>query len=79
MEVCEIPAGPKIVHILHALFEEVLGDPKLNTTDYLERRSIELCALPEKDLQEKGRHGREKKEEVQEKTIEEIKKKHHVS
>lgn len=79
MEVCKLGPGPKIGYILHALFEEVLNDPKLNTTDYLEKRSTELCTLPESTLKKLGEKGREKKEEEQEKSVEEIRKKHNVS
>ena len=79
MEVGNIPASPKIGHILHALFDEVLEDPKLNNSDYLEKRSLELIALPEKELQGLGETGRKRKEEEEKREIEEIRKKHHVS
>jgi hypothetical protein len=50
MEVGNIPAGPKIGHVLNALMEEVLDDPKLNTKEYLEEKTRKLLALPEKEL-----------------------------
>ena len=79
MEVGKIPAGPKIGWVLHALFNEVLDDPRLNTQEYLEKRALELLALPEKDLKTLGEAGKGRKEEADEKNIDEIRKKYHVS
>ena len=79
IEVCNIPAGPKIGFILHALFNEVLDDPKLNTAEYLEQKAIELSKLSEKILKEMGEEGKNKKEAEDEKLVTEIRKKHHVS
>ncbi|MBX4210871.1 HD domain-containing protein, partial [Candidatus Parcubacteria bacterium] len=60
MEIAKIPAGPKIGHILNALLEEVLDDPKLNSEDYLEKKVLELKDLSEKELQKLGEKGKEK-------------------
>jgi poly(A) polymerase/tRNA nucleotidyltransferase (CCA-adding enzyme) len=79
MEVGKIIAGPKIGSILHALLEEVLEDPKLNTEDYLNKRAIELINLPDVELEKLGQQGRNKKDEAQEKEVEKIRSKHHVS
>jgi hypothetical protein len=79
METCKIPAGPKIGFILHALFNEVLDDPKLNTPEYLEKKAQELAILPENELKKLGLEGKERKVEEDQKALEEIKKKHHVS
>lgn len=78
MEVCSIPAGPKIGNILHALFDEVLDDPSLNDPAVLEKRAIELNALPETELIAIGQKGKERKGEEEEKEVVEIRKKHHV-
>ncbi|MGC9605346.1 MAG: HD domain-containing protein [Minisyncoccia bacterium] len=78
MEVCAIPAGPKIGNILHALFNEVLDDPSSNRADHLEKRALELARLPEKELVKLGTEGKERKESEEEKNIGEIRKKHHV-
>lgn len=78
MEVCEIQPSPKVGFILHALFNEVLDDPKLNTPEYLEKKAKKLVKLPEKELQKLGEEGREKKAEAEEKSIGEIRKRHHV-
>ncbi len=79
IDVCNIPPGAKIGFILHALFNEVLDDPKLNTVEYLEKRAVELSRETESKLKELGEAGKEKKEDADTKLIEEIRKKHHVS
>ena len=79
MEVCKIEPGPKVGLILHALFEEVLDEPKLNTLQYLEERSFELSKLNTNDLQKLGKEGMERKEQETAKKQDEIKKKHFVA
>lgn len=79
MEVCKVAPGPRIGNILHALFAEVIDDPKLNTPEYLETRAVALATLSEKDLAELGEKGRNVKENEDEKDIEKIRSKHHVS
>ena len=79
MEVCNVPAGPKIGAILHAVFNEILENPLLNTTEHLENRVKELAALPEKELKALGEAGEIKKHEEDKKDVEEIRKKYHVS
>jgi poly(A) polymerase/tRNA nucleotidyltransferase (CCA-adding enzyme) len=79
IDVCKIKPGPKIGYILHALFNEVLDDPKKNTAAYLEKRAIELSALSDKELSKIGEVGKERKLEEDTKNIEEIRKKYHVS
>lgn len=78
MEIGNIGPSPKIGYILHALLEEVLDDPKLNTEEYLSKRTRELLDLSEVDLKKLAEKGKEKKEEEEEKKLEEIRKKHHV-
>jgi putative nucleotidyltransferase with HDIG domain len=73
----EIP-GPKIGFVLHALLEEVLDNPKLNTEEYLNQKAIELIKLPEKKLREMGEEGKERKEEENEEELKEIRKSHKV-
>jgi RecB family exonuclease len=79
MEVCEIPPGPKIGHILHAIFNEVLEKPELNTQDTLEQRARGLSLLSEAELKALGEAGIIKKREEDKKDVEEIRKKYHVS
>lgn len=79
MEVTHVTPGPKIGHILHALLEEVLDNPKLNNSEYLEKRSLELNEMSEKELEKLGFEARERKSEEENKNIGEINKKYHVS
>jgi len=78
MEVTRETAGPKIGFILHALLEEVLDDPKLNTAEYLEETSKKLIKLSETELKKLGDKGKDKKEEVEEKEIAGLRGKHWV-
>lgn len=78
MEVAGLTPGPKIGHILHALLEEVLDDPGRNSVEYLEKRAVELAKLPEKELKVLGEQGKETKTKEEEKSIQEIRKRHWV-
>ena len=71
-------AGPKIGYTLHALLEEMLDDPKLNTEEYLEKRAKELIKLPVDELKKLGEKGKEKQEEIEEEKIKEIREKYWV-
>jgi poly(A) polymerase/tRNA nucleotidyltransferase (CCA-adding enzyme) len=79
MKTCKLEPGPKIGYILHALFEEIMDDVKLNTREYLEKRARELTSLSEKELKKLGEAGKERREEESEKKVEEIRKRHFVS
>lgn len=78
MEVTGETPGPKIGYTLHALLEEALENPDINTADYLEKRAKELIKLPEKELKKLGESGKEKKEEEEEKEVGKIRKKYFV-
>ncbi len=78
MEITKTSPGPKIGYSLNALLEEVLEDPSLNTPQYLEKRIIDLYALPENELILLGKKGKEKVGEEEEKKIKEIRSKHNV-
>lgn len=78
MEVCNIQPGPKIGHILHALFDQVLDEPALNTPEYLEGKAREFSLLSDTELNKLGLEGRKRKGEEEEKEVGEIRKKHHV-
>lgn len=78
MELGEKPS-PRIGAILHALLEEVLDDPKKNSEEYLENRAKELMQLPPEQLQKLGEAGKDRKEDVEESEIQQLRKKHHVS
>ncbi|MDO8594674.1 MAG: CCA tRNA nucleotidyltransferase [bacterium] len=79
IEITGLAPSPKIGNILHALLEEVLDDPTRNTAEYLEKRALELNGLPEKELQAIGEKAKQTKEKEEEKTLQEIRKKHWVS
>jgi hypothetical protein len=78
MKYTEEDPGPKIGYILHALLEEMLDNPTLNTEEYLKKRSRELAKLDATELKKLGESGKETKEKEEEKKIEEIRKKHWV-
>lgn len=78
MEATGEKPGPKIGWTLHALLEEVLDDPSLNTVEYLSKRAKELLKLPEAELRTKGVEAKEKKEEAEEADLKEIDKKYFV-
>jgi tRNA nucleotidyltransferase (CCA-adding enzyme) len=78
MEVIREKPGPRIGWLLHALLEEVLDEPKKNTSEYLEKRALELGVLPTNDLEVLGRGGKEKKEEAEGEKIKEIRGKYFV-
>jgi len=78
MEVTEEKPGPKIGFVLHALLEEVLDNPKLNTEEYLEDRAKDFIKLPIEDLEKIGKEGKKKKDEEERKEVGEIRKRHWV-
>jgi tRNA nucleotidyltransferase (CCA-adding enzyme) len=78
MKEANLKPSPKIGHILHALLAEVLEDPTKNTVDFLFTEAKKLAELSEEELKKKGDLGRELKEEEEEKSIEDIRKKHWV-
>jgi len=75
MEVAGEKPGPRIGFILHALLEEVLDDPSLNTKEYLEDKVIKLSKLNDEKLKKLGEKGKDTKESKEKKEIEEIRKK----
>ncbi|HVM73696.1 MAG TPA: CCA tRNA nucleotidyltransferase [Candidatus Paceibacterota bacterium] len=72
-------AGPRIGWILHALLEEVLDDPKKNTSEYLEKRASFLIKMSDAELKKIGEQGRERKVEEDEFAVQKLREKHHVS
>lgn len=78
ISVLGLAPGPKIGYILHSLFEEVLSDPKKNTSEYLLKRAGELNLLSLEELKKLGESGKETKEMEQEKKVKEIRNRYHV-
>jgi tRNA nucleotidyltransferase (CCA-adding enzyme) len=79
METSHIKPGPRVGEILNALLEEVLEDPSLNTEEYLNKRTIELSKLSDKELKDLSEKGKGNKDKLEQAEIKEIRKKHHVS
>ncbi len=79
MDVTHVTPGPVIGNILNALMEEVLDNPTLNTPEYLENRAVEMSKMTFDDLAKLAEIGRNKKDEVENKNIDQIHKKYHVS
>lgn len=78
MKMFHTKPGPKIGWTLNALLEEVLENPKLNRTEYLDKRSRELLEMPEAELKDLGESGKKKREEREEEEVQKIMEKHHV-
>ena len=78
MKILDIQPGPRVGMIMNALMNKVLDDPSKNTRDYLESRIKELNNLPETELVELGKMGKEKTAQEEEKEVGKIKEKHYV-
>lgn len=78
IEITNSKSGPKVGDILHILLEEVLDDPLKNTGEYLKKRALELYELSEEELHSRGKTAKNKKEDEEEKIIEDIRKKYWV-
>jgi tRNA nucleotidyltransferase (CCA-adding enzyme) len=78
MKTSNIKPGPVVGQVLHALLEEVIDNPKLNDEKLLEKRAVELIALPKKELESLGNLGKEKQKKTEDKIVGEIRKKHWV-
>lgn len=70
--------GPRLGWMLHALLEEVLDDPTKNTEEYLHTKIKELSKLSDADLRTLGEEGKDKKEEVEEIEVKNLRKKYFV-
>lgn len=79
MEVLKIVPGPKVGYILNALMSEILDDPQKNKEEYLERRSLELAKLSDKELEKLASQAKEKMAKIEYKKEEETKQKYWVS
>lgn len=73
-----IEPGPSYGHILNALLEEVLENPKLNTKELLLERARDLNALPSEQLELLGEMGKKRKEAEEQELLQEIREKHRV-
>jgi hypothetical protein len=64
--------------ILHALLEEVLEDPALNTVEKLTERVKDLDELEDKNLKVLGEKGKYKKENLDQEEVKKLRSKHNV-
>jgi hypothetical protein len=78
MRLTNSTGGPHVGFILEILLSEVLNDPTLNETSYLEQRVKDLYALPPNDLKQKGIEARKQNEGEEEKEVEKIKEEYRV-
>ncbi len=74
MDVTQETPGPKIGYVLHALFDEVLENPEVNTEEYLDKRAKELITLSVDELKALGTRGKEEMEEKNKEKVKEIRK-----
>ncbi|HYF10238.1 MAG TPA: HD domain-containing protein [Candidatus Paceibacterota bacterium] len=79
MQELGIAPGPRIGHMLHALLEEVLNDPTLNTREKLLEMAKNLNILTDTELKKRGESGKGKKEALESENIQEIRSKYGVS
>lgn len=73
-----IPAGPRMGWILHALLEEILDAPEKNTVEHLSLLVKSLNMLGDAELKVLGERGKEKKEALEGEEIEKLHTKHGV-
>ncbi len=78
MEIANERPSPKIGWLLHALFEEVLENPTLNTVEYLSSRALELATGDQETLRKLGEAGKEKKDEKELSEVSAIRQKYRV-
>ncbi|MFA7302649.1 MAG: HD domain-containing protein [Candidatus Paceibacterota bacterium] len=78
METFHVNPGPNIGYVLNALLEEVLDDSSVNTSEYLDKRTAELLAMPEVDLRKLGEAGKARREAAEDEEIKHIMEKNHV-
>ena len=78
LEYLQMSPGPRVGHVLNALLEEVLDDPKKNTKEYLLSRAKQLSALSDEELVKLREQSQEKIGAIEEQREQEIKKKYHI-
>ena len=64
--------GPRMGWALHALLEEVLEDPKLNTAEYLEDKATKLLQMSDEHLRKLGEAGKDAKDGAEGEEIKKI-------
>ena len=70
--------GPRLGFLLHALLNDVLEDPKLNTKEELSKRAEQYLKLDDKTLKERGELGKTAKDKEEEGELSKIRSKYKV-
>jgi putative nucleotidyltransferase with HDIG domain len=78
METLHMKPGPRMGWILHALLEEVLEDPTLNTVEILTERVKDLQELEDKDLKALGEKAKHQKDMLEGEEVKKLHQKHGV-
>lgn len=78
MSLLRIAPGPRVGHILNALLDEVVEDPKRNTSAYLKKRAKSLNLLKDGELAELRKKAENTKEEFESGVEAEMKKRYYV-
>lgn len=78
MGTLHIKPGPRMGWILHALLEEVLEDPTLNTVEILTERVKDLEELEDKDLKALGEKAKHQKDILEGEEVKKLHQKHGV-
>ncbi len=78
MDELHMKPGPRMGWVLHALLEEVLEEPALNTVEKLKERALDLMEQDDATLKKLGEKAMEKKEEAEEEAVGKLRKKHGV-
>lgn len=78
IETLHMKPGPRMGWMLHALLEEVLENPTLNTVEQLSERVKGLNELEDKDLKVLGEKGKHQKDILEEQEVEKLHQKHGV-
>lgn len=78
MDITGEKPGKKLGYVLHALLEEALDNPGINTEEYLKTRVLELYKLPEEELTKLAEAGKKKQEEEEQAALRDIAREHKV-
>lgn len=78
MKLLNIPPGPRVGHVLNVLLDEVMEDPKRNTSAYLQKRARALNSLRDDELLSLRKKAEEAKEEFESGVEAEMKKRYYV-
>jgi poly(A) polymerase/tRNA nucleotidyltransferase (CCA-adding enzyme) len=78
MDITGEKPGKKLGYVLHALLEEALDNPGINTEEYLRTRVLELYKLPEEELMRLAEAGKKKQEEEEQAALRDIAREHKV-